>query len=252
MGPVAEAPVARATEPDEEQPSEYEGANDPAGPGGEDALDVGSTDGPETPLQDEDSTLPGGAVEPGESESLDGPAESESPLVEAEAAPKPTRPAPPATAPAPAPTRPGSGDAQSPAAPPPPPSRPAPVRRRAETKRVRPKPTRTRADRGRAKRLAPGKRIATGVARPTPTAETAGRARPTAPVAAAAEQAVRGATHVVRPGESLWSIASARLGDGATPAQIAREVQRLWALNAAAIGTGDPDLIGVGVELRLR
>ena len=61
-----------------------------------------------------------------------------------------------------------------------------------------------------------------------------------------------GSTHTVRAGDSLWGIASARLGPGASAAQIAREVQRLWDLNARAIGTGDPDLLGVGVRLRLR
>jgi nucleoid-associated protein YgaU len=58
--------------------------------------------------------------------------------------------------------------------------------------------------------------------------------------------------HVVRRGESLWSIASARLGRGASSAAVAGEVARLWALNRARIATGDPDLLPVGVRLRLR
>jgi LysM repeat protein len=59
-------------------------------------------------------------------------------------------------------------------------------------------------------------------------------------------------SHVVQPGESLWSIAKKLLGSDASPAQIAREVNRLWELNKDRIGTGDPDLIKVGTELTLR
>jgi hypothetical protein len=58
--------------------------------------------------------------------------------------------------------------------------------------------------------------------------------------------------HVVESGESLWSIAADLLGPGASPAAIASEVHRLWELNEARIGTGDPDLLAVGVKLRLR
>lgn len=58
--------------------------------------------------------------------------------------------------------------------------------------------------------------------------------------------------HVVQPGESLWTIARDLLGAGATTAEIAREVQRIWDLNAHAIGTGDPDLVIAGQKLQLR
>jgi hypothetical protein len=57
--------------------------------------------------------------------------------------------------------------------------------------------------------------------------------------------------HVVQPGESLWSIATALLPPGAANIEIAAEVHRLWWLNAARIGTGDPDLILVGTRLKL-
>ena len=60
------------------------------------------------------------------------------------------------------------------------------------------------------------------------------------------------ATHVVRLGESLWSIADAVLGGHATPAQIGREVHRLWTLNRSRIRTGNPDLLMVGTQLVLR
>jgi len=59
-------------------------------------------------------------------------------------------------------------------------------------------------------------------------------------------------SHVVQRNESLWSIASDILGDDASPARIAREVNRLWELNSARIGTGDPDLLMAGTRLELR
>jgi hypothetical protein len=58
-------------------------------------------------------------------------------------------------------------------------------------------------------------------------------------------------THRVRAGESLWSIASDFLGSDASPARVAREVNRLWGLNRDRIGTGNPDLLMVGTTLRL-
>lgn len=59
-------------------------------------------------------------------------------------------------------------------------------------------------------------------------------------------------SHVVRPGESLWSIAADLLGDRATVARVAREVDRLWELNDERIRTGDPDLLFAGTRLMLR
>jgi len=58
--------------------------------------------------------------------------------------------------------------------------------------------------------------------------------------------------HIVQSGESLWSIAAARVGGSPAPSEVAREVERLWDLNADAIGTGDPDLLLVGQRLSLR
>jgi hypothetical protein len=78
--------------------------------------------------------------------------------------------------------------------------------------------------------------VAAGAATAIPRA---GRARPS------------DRSHVVRPGESLWSIASDLLGGRASGARIAAEVQHLWQLNAKHIGTGDPDVLPVGTELRL-
>lgn len=58
--------------------------------------------------------------------------------------------------------------------------------------------------------------------------------------------------YVVRPGDCLWQIATALLPAGAGTQAIAQEVDHLWRLNEGRIGTGDPSLIYVGTELRLR
>lgn len=57
--------------------------------------------------------------------------------------------------------------------------------------------------------------------------------------------------HVVRAGESLWSIAQDRLGGNASPAAVAAYVARLWKLNASRIGTGDPGLVKAGTKLAI-
>jgi nucleoid-associated protein YgaU len=56
----------------------------------------------------------------------------------------------------------------------------------------------------------------------------------------------------VEAGQSLWLIAERVLGRDASDAEVTAEVARLWELNAARIGTGNPDLIYPGQELRLR
>ncbi len=58
--------------------------------------------------------------------------------------------------------------------------------------------------------------------------------------------------HTVKAGECLWAIAEALLPVGAGTSEIEAEVQHLWKLNAARIGTDDPNLLYVGTELRLR
>jgi LysM repeat protein len=62
----------------------------------------------------------------------------------------------------------------------------------------------------------------------------------------------RAATHVIKPGQSLWLIAQDLVAKQASIAQVALKVDRLWQLNAAQIGTGNPDLIFPGQKLRLK
>ncbi len=59
-------------------------------------------------------------------------------------------------------------------------------------------------------------------------------------------------SYVVRPGDCLWHIAADLLPGSASTGAIAHEVERLWRLNSSRIGTGDPNLIYAGTELRLR
>jgi nucleoid-associated protein YgaU len=58
-----------------------------------------------------------------------------------------------------------------------------------------------------------------------------------------------GADVVVRAGDSLWSIAAARLGPSPTAGAVARAWPRWYAANAARIGP-DPGLIHPGLLLR--
>lgn len=60
--------------------------------------------------------------------------------------------------------------------------------------------------------------------------------------------------HVVKPGDNLWTVARQELGGKERPtnARVAREVDRLWSINAASVGTGDRDLIYPGQRLKLR
>jgi hypothetical protein len=55
---------------------------------------------------------------------------------------------------------------------------------------------------------------------------------------------------VVEPGDSLWAIAQERLGAGASPEQVAAEVERIHALNRGRIAD-DPNLLFPGQELRI-
>jgi hypothetical protein len=76
-------------------------------------------------------------------------------------------------------------------------------------------------------------------AAPDETTATARHARPS------------GDQHRVRPGESLWTIAEALAGPGASDLRVSRLMFALWDLNADRIGTGDADRLPVGVVLEL-
>lgn len=96
-----------------------------------------------------------------------------------------------------------------------------------------------------------------GIAQPATAPEAAGGnagATTGAPYlpgpAVSATAASAGASHVVAPGDCLWSVAASRLGPGATPAEIAYLVDELYRLNQHAIGS-DADLLPVGVILTL-
>jgi nucleoid-associated protein YgaU len=93
--------------------------------------------------------------------------------------------------------------------------------------------------------------------RPSPVAapgapKASGTTAPTSSSPAPASAGHAAGTHVVRPGETLWGIAAARLGGtGGSPGRIAAEVTRLWEANQARIGTGNPDMLRIGTVLRL-
>lgn len=61
----------------------------------------------------------------------------------------------------------------------------------------------------------------------------------------------RSGTRTVVRGDSMWSIARANLGSDASAPAVARELRRLWALNAGSLGTDDPNLIFPGQTVRL-
>jgi len=160
----------------------------------------------------------------------------------------PAEPGPPTPQPAPAP---------DPATPPPAAANPQPDPDRPATDRPSPKkaektPARTRTvDRD-------GERPVVRVTFPAPPAVTpapvAVTAEPVeaAPAADASDPARPGSrTHTVELGESLWMIASDLLGPGATDAEIATRVDRIYQLNTERIGA-DPNVLIAGTVLRLR
>lgn len=88
---------------------------------------------------------------------------------------------------------------------------------------------------------------------PTEEAPSAPSPQPAAPPPADHGRHLGGKdSYVVRSGDCLWHIAAALLPAGASDAEIASEVARLWKLNEDSIGTGDPSLIYAGTTLRLR
>jgi hypothetical protein len=74
---------------------------------------------------------------------------------------------------------------------------------------------------------------------------------PSAPPTAAHPAPGAGAsrTVVVRPGDSLWSIAQQLVGPAASDSAIERRLVSIWDANRLRIGTGDPNLIFPGTVL---
>jgi hypothetical protein len=159
----------------------------------------------------------------------------------------PAEPTPPGTSAPPAPTSGGTDDQpgpadQAPAAEPEQRSRPRPDHRQRRDARKDAR-EQSRGEQSQGELSQDGLPAADSPPAYTPATDAA---------VAPAPQRIRGGFHVALPGESLWSIASAILDTDASPAAVALEVRRLWRLNEERIGTGDPNLLPVGVRLRLR
>jgi hypothetical protein len=217
VDPVPAAPDGGSTDgqPDEAAPLEAAPVDAPDG-------GLALSD-PNAPAEDD-----GSAVDPGEVDA------SETPV-------PPAEPIPPGT---PVPAAPGDpGDQLGPA-------EQAPAAKPKQHSRARREHRERHPAKKRARDHSRGQlRVASPPAAYTPSND----AQAATPAAVApASRRIRGRFHVVLPGESLWSIASALLDAGASPAAVALEVRRLWRLNAARIGTGDPSLLRIGVRLRLR
>ena len=223
-------------EPGGDTPLPFDVPDQPDAPS---SLDTG------TPPVEPDANAPGTPAVPPAA-----PEEDTAPVDEAPAPPEHAPPPPPPTTPTAPPTT----------APAPPAQEQHPAKRHEEKRAhkpraKRPHPTAPRAP--AARQVVPAPSPARPPAYAAPPVRVP-QPRPAPYTGTASAQTLRHATvargdrvHVVRPGESLWSIAEGLLGRGASPARVAQEVNRLWELNAARIGTGNPDLVMAGTTLRL-
>jgi len=177
-------------------------------------------------------------------------------LPPAPAPPPPVAPAPPPpVAPAPPPP-------VAPAPPPPPAAAPVPQGAKPSSPPKPSRPTRSPSSaRPPTARRLPSQSRGRGSTPPVharrPAAPTSTRpppplGAPVRDVPARAPAASGKATYTIEKGESLWSIARSRLGSKASNAAIAREVDRLWRLNAGSVASGDPDMLIAGEKLRLK
>jgi LysM domain len=257
--------VALAQEPDQategtiepEQAGQDPALNPDFDPGGaSDDLPYDAPDAPESePAEDPELGDPGPLeqepatdIEVPVADAGDEPAEPDvaTPTPVATATPTPT-PTPPATDP-PVSSPPAAPDVEVT----PPPAGPV---GEAKAERERTRRDHEREQRSPSQASAPAAAGPAESVAPLASSESAPPAAQPAPVLALA---TRGSAkpgdrvHVVVAGESLWSIARDVLGGNAAPARVAREVNRLWELNRERIATGNPDLLMVGTELRLR
>lgn len=162
-------------------------------------------------------------------------------------APPPSPPAPAATAPAPtdAVTPPGADEREAE-------KQPAPKPRRTTPRPDGPKSAPHTDQKPQPEPVYSTNAPTTVPVATAPSAAATPRSTANSPAQTRSHPAQRGDRfHVVQRGESLWSIASDVLGEGASPARIAREVNQLWELNSARIGTGDRDLLMTGTRLEL-
>lgn len=199
-------------------------------------------------------------------EDIGGEDEDVGPMPSAPLGPLPVEPAPVEPAPVepqpvePPPVMVPSPPTPAPQPPPPPVEAPPAAELRQPTTRQTPNPpTNRQAPKRKAQPPKPERRLASELgpvpATAAPPAEAVAASTATVPVAQPVEPpggAVTGTSYMVRPGDSLWALARRLLGGSPSAGQIAREVDRLWRLNAERIGTDNPSLIHVGTVLRLR
>lgn len=175
----------------------------------------------------------------------DGPPLAEQLTPPAEPAPVPIAPEPVETLPSPTPPAPVETPAATPVQ-----AEPAPLEEKPALPRKR--SSEARAVAPPAAPPVPAPQPSAVEVPPAVTAPAPVRVTEVSSEAAAAHAIQRGDRfHVAERGDSLWSIASDLLGDGASTAEIASKVERLWDLNRNRIQTGDPDLLMTGTKLAL-
>jgi hypothetical protein len=256
------ATVAAASPVEGDQEQEGPGAPGGEAPGMEPEFDPGGDDG----FEIDTGPVLGTPEAGGEEDSGEGAPVDAEPVEDPDARlfEEPAQP-PPAAEPTPAPQAPVAPAPPPATAPPIPPAPQLPVQ-----ELVDPEARAAARDAHRRERLTATVRVQPPAQQPSyqPPASAAPAAVPAdsapavaddAPVAQAATSTVAertggrgdGESYVVKPGDSLWSIATRQLGPGATSGEVARMVSRLWQLNSERIATGNPDLLNVGTELRL-
>jgi hypothetical protein len=240
-------------DPGEADTFDYETAPVPGGPqaGGEEDEGLGAPVDSDPTLDPEVPLPPEGQAPAPPVPSAPAPAP---PAPEAAPVPAPA-PAPPPAAPVPTPASPPAAGAERPAPPPPLPGelREYPKQRGGASKvravRIGVEPIPPALHEG-ARPTGVGY-VALQPADSVPAAGASAEAVPVSQQVSASESRIDGGSYVVQSGDSLWSIGERLLGPGASAAEIADEVNRLWELNKDRIATGDPDLLPVGTELRL-